>query len=328
MSGFSTHIILRLTAMTIGACYLHCLHDITIPMSNNVPSIVNAPDTLKTTLWYPDSLAGTFLIQDMNDSLIALDSSWPGSYSCSGSGYETKTITLFYPGDSMGVLRGTLSIVDPVSATMNIPYAITRRFKDPFESFSLMNCWQMYDPADSALFLKRVLFSDNDAVMQFVFPVDAAVGAAMCGIRSTFTVCGDYCCSIALTLRSGMFDGFETAFFMSTSADTGRYDGDVSGVFISGRNQEIQIKCKSVDGQVSLQSRSYLDGKILLARHSDTVCYMYQALGSAVSDTLARHLYAADTGLYVHLRMQVDNRITERDCKWNNFYLTQGDVAF
>jgi hypothetical protein len=317
-------------ALLSGMLFSGCMHDVDLPLRNDTPVLSLTPDTLVRTLTYPESTLCTLQVADKNDTLLFIDYSWPGSSQELTTGFGQKSIVLFFGTLCMGQYNGMSTVYDRADARDTFYYAITRQFSDNFDRSTLDSFWPLYSPADTA-FVRHKYLSDKDAALQFIFPADSGQGLSgvrRAGVRSLFSITGDFSCSIEFTIFNGLRLGAETAFFVSTSRDTGLWDGDAAGVYISGNDAAMQLKCKSINGQVSSKISTITTGKLCLAQTGDRMTYLYRPMGADSYDTIARFQFVEYETLFVHFRTIVTDTVLTHESIFNNFLLSKGQLVF
>jgi hypothetical protein len=307
-----------------------CIHDTNLQLANNVPVITSSFDTVRSALIYPDSVVDSLHVSDLNDSILIVSNGWIGSGLQLQKNLGTKIIVLSLGGTSMGTFSGCAEISDQQGANCSVPYIITKKFRETFESFP-PPLWKMYNIDDTAETVKQSYISNSDATLQFIFTVDKAKPTSFplkTGICSEFTIKEDFCCSIAFSISEFSQSGYECGFFVSTSNDTGQWSGDVGGIFLSGRNSSTEIKCKSVDGQISSATRDYLSGILWIDRKGTDMNFMYSSMGMASKDTVSTLTFDRNDSLFFHFRMVVDDLRETRSCSWNDFIIHTGKLLF
>ncbi|MDD5675870.1 MAG: hypothetical protein PHC61_16995 [Chitinivibrionales bacterium] len=300
-----------------------------MPLKNDVPKIALDPDSIIKTLIYPDSVLCTLQVSDKNDTALFIDSLWPGSARQIQNTYYDKSIILSLGGARLGEFSGMSSVNDSRGVGDTFYYAVSKLFTDNFNRNTLGKWWQLYTPEDSE-YIKLKYRSQNDAVLQFIFPFDSSkLGATnRAGVYSTFSIFGDFSCTIEVTIFNGFYEGVETAFFVSTSRDTGQWAGDVAGIFISSGIAGMQLKCKSVNGQVSSKVSSVTEGTLGLRQTGDQMVYLYSPMGASRFDTLATFQYDVAETLCVHLRMIVKDTAQLRESYFDNFILSKVQLVY
>jgi hypothetical protein len=307
-----------------------CIHNTNLDLANNAPVCTSTLDTMHSLLTFPDSLVDSLSFSDLNDSILNVNGGWPGSSRQLQKSLGTKVIVFSLSGTTMGTFSGRAEISDQQGAVFEIPFVVSKQYHEPFDSFP-PPFWKAYNSSDTGFCIKRHYISNTDATLQFIFTMDAAKPSSFplrTGVRSAFSIKDDFCCCITFSLLEFSKSGYECGFFVSTSNDTGQWSGDVGGIFLSGLNSSMQIKCKSVDGQISSTSRDYLSGILWLERKGTTINFMYSSMGMASKDTLSRLTFDRDDSLFFHLRMLVDNVQETRSCSWNDFIIHTGKLLF
>ncbi len=312
----------------LGAGFLSCYHNTNIPLNNNTPAIVAANSVLNKSIYYPDSLIDSISISDLNDSIVSVSNAWIGTSRLVEKTLGTKTVLLFYPGCQFGDFSGRFDVVDQQGGKCPIEYDFKKKYIETFDLFPI-NGWKFYSILDTGSVIKRSFISTADATLQFIFQADVSTAAACkTGIRSNFTVKGDFTCSIEFSLLEFFKNGYECGFFVSTTDDTGKWAGDVAGIYLSAINASTEIKCKSINGQVSSTVRDYFSGVLWLSKTDSTMHFIYSSMGNTDQDTLNKLNFPVNNNLFFHLRMIVDNRQETRSCAWNNFTIHKGTLVF
>ena len=322
-----------------------CFFDADIPLRNDAPEFVDAEEVSRV-LYYPESTICTLTVADRNDTIFSVstlpcvvsddDSSscatastadWPGSLIYLSGGYDEKRIVMKWASDSMGTFLGTLLLSDADGAVASVPYRIKRTFIDAFDGTMLSDCWTSYTPDDST----RMGFDyvDGKLVFRFNHKDAPASGRQTAGVVSRFSLPGDFYLSVDFRLRDEMDDAFEVGFFVSTSSDTGRWDGDKAGVFITGTGGRLRFECRSVDLQSYSFETTQTGGELGISRTGSTISYYFHdGNPSVVPQPLVFQAFPADTGVVAHLRMTVDDVSKDRNCSWNDFCVTEGKIRF
>jgi hypothetical protein len=328
--NFKSLAINQALALSICISLNSCIHDTNLELANNVPVVISLLDTVRSMLIYPDSVVDSLHVSDLNDSILTVRSGWIGSGLQLQKNLGTKIIVLSFGETSMGTFSGCATIGDQQGANCSVPYIITKIFRETFESFP-PPLWKMYNINDTVETIKHSYISNSDATLQFVFSVDETKPASFplkTGICSEFSIKEDFCCSIVFSILEFSKSGYECGFFVSTSNDTGQWSGDVGGIFLSGRNSSTEIKCKSVDGQISSATRDYLSGTLWIDRKGTGINFMYSSMGTASKDTLSKLAFDRNDSLFIHLRMVVDDLRETRSCSWNDFIIHTGKLLF
>ena len=325
--------------------FFSCFFDAEYPLQNDRPSC--SIEHIATTLYYPESSVCTLQISDRNDAELAVtilpcsisinDSMycdtfttlpWPGSYTFLKTGYDTKLLHLSLDTNKMGWFRGILRFTDEAGAALEIPYAINKIFRDPFDvyPFSDKN-WHCYLSDDSAY----CRFDYIDKKLLFTFPMsdDTSTSAHSTGIRSRFTFPSDFYTTIDFKLRDEMDDAFEVYFFISSSPDTGRWDGKKAGFFISGTNGRLRLECRSINLQSYSFESGITAGQLGISRKDSIVSYFFHdGNPAATPKPLTSQMYPDTLPVFIHLKMSVKDLKKDRNCSWNNFVLVEGEIIF
>jgi hypothetical protein len=309
---------------------LSCIHDTGLELSNDVPVCTSLADTMRSMLTFPDSLVDSLHFSDLNDSILIVNGGWAGSSRQLQKSLGQKIIVLSLPGTTMGIFSGHAEISDQQNAVCTIPYIISKRYHEPFDSFP-PPFWNMYNGDDTGITIKRNYISSTDATLLFIFNADPGKPSPFpvkTGGCSAFGVKRDFCCSIAFSIAEYSKNGYEVGFFVSTANDTGQWSGEVGGIFLSGRNSGTEIKCKSIGGQISTTTGDFLSGILWIERTGAAINFLYSSMGMVSRDTLSKLTFDRQDSLFVHLRMIVDDVRETRSCSWNDFFIHSGELLF
>ena len=326
-----------------------CQYDTAIPLHNNPPQLVGSSAMTRTVL-YPDSALCTLTVADLNDArfdvrtCIAADSSdtscssgscpWIGSYRCVNETASAHRLIFGFDTCRMGLYCGHLHIADPEMAEIKVPYAFTMKTVDMLRDSIKSNFWMR--GADTSF----IIFNPENRQLEFLFNKVAdstsaqALGPAATGIRSLFRLSGDLETSIRFQLRDDMMSGFEVAFCISTSPLSGPWDGDIAGFYVAGLANHIRLTATSVKMQTDSRDIPYFaeqltSGRLEISRKADTVGYTFYPGDPSLPPTVMnRCTYPADSAVFVHLRMSVDDRLRSRHCLWSDFEVTKGTIGF
>ncbi len=321
---------LILIAITI--IWQSCTYDTNIPLQNHEPECNFSQ--IEKTLQYPDSVICTLSIKDMNDRFLKLsitdtdgqfEDNWPGTFKFLNNDYGNKRVVLFDSRSEMGFFSGILRLTDYHEGVTSLNYNITKVFKESFASYPLDTCrWKLYAKSDTSV----ISYDFMDKKLMFLFGAEDSASLSA-GIRSVFAISSDFHSSVNFKLRDDMSDGFEASFFVSTSPDTGKWSGKVAGVFIAGNAGRLRLTCKSIDFQIQSKEIELYSGELTLKRTGNILQYSFHD-GNPQSEVLplAEYTFIPDTGLYVHLRMKVDECSRIRSCSWKNFTVQSGTLNF
>lgn len=311
---------------------MSCIFDPHIPIRNNPPVCTNM-QSIDKTIFYPESSICTLYISDLNDrhlqiSFIQNDSpdTLPCfcSFQCINESFDLKYIYLWLNTNLLKTYTGSLFIKDSHQEQTMIPYRIRSIFLEHFDSFPLSaKNWTYYSNPEA----KHLRFDYIDRKLQFVF--DSTSQELSTGIRSNFKIGGDFTASIELKLRDEMKDGFTVNFFISNSADTGKWDGDIAGISISGLQSSMKLDCKSIELQNYSRVEKMTSGELKLSRKGSLLNYYFNdGTTSSDSQPVITHSYLPDDSVYIHLKMTVSDLSKVRHCSWNNFAVTEGIFSF
>lgn len=321
--------------------FFSCVYDTGIPLTNNTPKCTNYK--INDTVFYPRGDLCTLSISDLNDTRLYLstlsscdsaicDSNsdtipWPGSYNLLNENYGEKRISLSLDTNLLGRYSGTIVVRDARRAAVFIPYKVWNIFSEPFDSCPLSTVyWKQYRANDTS----TIRFDYTDKKLMFSFdntvPPDAPHST---GIASNFTISGDFNITVDFKLRDEMTDGFETGFFVSTSPDTGKWSGDVSGLFLQGGNGRIRMECKSVDMQSYSRDFNSSSGKLGINRSGSEIKYYYYDGNPLVKpEPISSLIFSASDSVYVHMTMRTADRTRSRHVLWNDFNISSGRINF
>lgn len=320
--------------------FLSCLYRSDYPLSNSNPKCITYP-YIQKELFYPDTMVCTLSVSDLNDSRLSLsvlacssqtcDSSsdtisWPGNYSLLDENLSTKSFVLSLNTNLLDLYSGTLLCFDPCRAKVAIPFEIRKLFYESFNSSSsLDNNWVKNSRNDSTIRFDYF----TEPKLQFIFSTADDGSSLSTGITSKFNLSGDFNITVDFKLRDEMTDGFEIAFFVSTSPDTGKWSGDIAGIFIRGSQGRMRLECKSIDLQSYSSEVTLYSGELGISREGSQIKYYHHdGNPQVIPPALITHDFISDDSLYVHIRMTVDDRLKYRHCLWNDFYVLKGRIAF
>jgi|WetSurMetagenome_2_1015567.scaffolds.fasta_scaffold90170_2 hypothetical protein len=319
-----------------------CIFNGDLTLQNDSPDCLNC-SAIQKVLAYPDSFLCELNIADRNDTGFFLSiapctdstktecqvySPWPGSYKYLANGYETKKLSLFFPTDQMGAYSGTLVIQDASNAKLFLPYTVNKMFIDSFDSPQVSNqYWQYYNKNDS----EHVVVDNREKKLMFSFKaVPDSLDKPQCtGIRSVFQVSDSLETSVQFKLRDDVDSAFEIDFFISSSPDTGKWDGEKAGIFISGQKNRLRLVCKSIYLQNKTFETDIVSGKMGIFR-SDTRVTYYFGDGTSSKNLLSgvNYYFPRDVPVFIHLKMSVTNQSKDHYCYWNDFTITKGVLGF
>ncbi len=306
-----------------------CLHDLNIPLSNDRPEFMSSIDS-EIVITYPDSVACTLAVLDKNDSIVHFSDSvgrWPGEIVQLNEAVGLKKFLMVLGGPSLGAHEGLLRVYDSWGESSCIGYHISRVFYDSFDNAQLdKNIWRLYESADTSC----LAYEWDDKKLRFSFAANKESGEQAAGMRSLFRLAGDFKARIAFELRDDMFSGFETAFFVSTKPDTGRWTGEKAGLFLSGGDEDrVRLQARSVNFQISSRETPIYSGSFLIERTGATVIFECRDMDPRSDNSVFNDGfdYSLDT-VYVHLSMKVADLERSRHCSWNNFQVDRGTILF
>ena len=320
--------------------FVSCVYDLDIPLTNNHPKCTSH-EQIETTVYYPDDFVANLSISDLNDETVTLSAwacdtgesqcdsvievLWPGTYSYIKNGYGTKLITLSLDTNLMGIFSGMLIIRDSYNALSSLPYRVQKLFFEPFDTYPLSeNYWKKYHQGETT----TIGYHYVDKKLLFSFDEDDSTKLLSTGIISFFALSGDFHITIDFRLKDEMNDGFEIGFFVSTSSDTGKWDGDRAGIFIQGKQAQIRMECSSIEMQTYSRDLNLTSGELGISRQGQRLSYYYHDGNPLVSpESPISHTYVYDS-VFVHLKMSVTDRTRNHHVSWNDFYITRGFLVF
>lgn len=312
-----------------------CVFDPDIALVNDKPQCTSHRSIVKC-IYYPESIVCTLSVTDLNDaSLKALvcpesDSSlssasdtflWYGNCTLLQENYNIKKLAISLDTNLMGLYSGVLLITDSYGAYAGLPFEINNIFCDSFDSPDLSGYWNNYITGDT----NAINFDFTDRKLQFLFSESDNILSD--GIRSAFRISGDFSITVDLKLRDEMTDGFETSFFISNSQDTGRWGVKTGGIFLSGKQNQLILECRSVNLQSYIIDEDRNSGKLGMTRQGSKLSFFYTDGDPRIKpQPITTHEYYADSAVYVHLRMKVSELSKTRHCLWNNFMVVKGSL--
>jgi hypothetical protein len=228
----------------------------------------------------------------------------------------------------MGLYRGHLHINDPAKAGLKIPYSFAIKLDDPLTDSLRRAFWTADYPASF------ITFNAENRKLEFLFDKTDSATPSSTGISSIFRLSGDVRAGINFQLRDDMMSGFEVAFYLSTSSLPGPWDGDITGFFITGLTNHIRLTCTSIFMQTDSRDIPYFagqvtSGRLVISRRADTVGFTFSPADSRWSPTVMNSLtFPADSTVFVHVRMKVDDQLRYRHCLWSDFEVTKGTLNF
>jgi hypothetical protein len=226
----------------------------------------------------------------------------------------------------MGWYRGILRFSDEAGTTLEIPYEINKVFRDPFDDYPLSDkIWHSYFPDDSMYC--RYDYIDKKLLFTFPLTEDSFPGSRTTGIRSQFSLPSDFYTTIDFKLRDEMDEAFEVGYFISSSPDTGRWDGKKAGFFISGISGRLRLECRSINLQSYSFETGITAGELGISRKGSTINYFFHDGNPAITpEPLTTQEYTADLPVYIHIKMIVHDQKKVRNCYWNDFTIPSGII--
>jgi hypothetical protein len=311
-----------------------CTYDTDIPLSNSIPACQNLA-SINKHLFFPDSVICTLLVNDLNDTKLNLhiqsDSQkildfhpLATKYTLLEETFGTKSILLTIDPSDLGSFNGKLYIQDQQGALTSLPYNVVMQFFEPFDSHPRNSSnWQLYNSDDTSM----VKIDFTDKKLLFVFDTTQTRQNATTGIVSRFKLYGDFSISVDFRIRDEMDDGFETGFFVSTSSDTGRWSGDIAGIYLQGIQNRIRMECRSDNLQSFSKETDLFSGQIAISRDSNKVSFFYHDGNPLQSPVpLTQLSYTSNDTVFIHIKMSVKDRKRCRHSLWNDLYVTRGRI--
>jgi hypothetical protein len=296
--------------------------------------------SINKRLFFPDSTVCTLLVKDLNDKTFHcsilpdseklyspghIQQGWPGSCTLLEETFDTKSILLKIDPTISGIYKGEFIISDQQDAFTSLPYEIITQFFEPFDSHPLYSpSWQLFNRNDTS----TIKIDYTDKKLLFIFDTTGSNSGNSTGLVSSFRLAGSFSITIDFKIRDDMGDGFETGFFVSTSNDTGKWSGDIAGIYLQGNQNRIRLECKSVNLQSFSKEVDFFSGKIGISRDSDNVDFFYHDNNPSLSPVpLTRFAFSAEDTVFVHIKMVVKDRKRIRHSLWNDFYVTKGHIV-
>jgi hypothetical protein len=317
--------------------WVSCTFNPDIPLINCKPSCQNLK-SINKKLFYPDSIICTLLVKDLNDKRFNCTAhpdsqelpmpdlqAWTGNCTLLEETFGTKSILLTIDPSVPGSFNGTLIIQDQQSAFTSLPYNIEMQFLEPFDSHPRSSSyWQLYNSDDTSM----IKIDYTDKKLLFVFDTTQARQNTTTGIVSRFKLYGDFSISVDFRIRDDMDDGFETGFFVSTSSDTGKWSGDIAGIYLQGAQNRIRLECKSDNLQSFSKEVDLFSGKMGISRDSSRVSFFYHD-GNPLQRPLplTQLSYTSGDTVFIHIKMSVNDRKRPRHSFWNDLYILKGHIV-
>jgi hypothetical protein len=324
-----------------------CQFNTAVPMNNNPPHW-SVDQAIHKTLRYPDSTLCTLNVEDLNDTFLSIRACftgeitdtgctnpgpWPYSFKRSREELGARTIVFMHDPCLLGFYCGHIRFEDHEGAGMKVPFSYSAMLSDPLDTFPVSEVFWTPEPISDSTF---IVFDFMNNKVKFAFPETGdSTGAdpASTGLRSKFSISGDLETSVLFQLRDDMKEGFEVAFRISTSPSAGPWEGDKTGFLITGLPNHVRFTCSSINLQTDSRdvSRNLSDfaGYLKIARKADSVSYQFIPGDPQLPIIpMNKFWFPADTGVYVHMRMSVTDRLRARHCLWSDFRVTQGNLRF
>jgi len=238
--------------------------------------------------------------------------------------FGTKSILLTIDPSELGSFNGKLFIQDQQSAATSLPYNIGMQFFEPFDSHPRNSSnWKLYNSDDTSM----VKIDYTDKKLLFVFDTTQTRQNTTTGIVSRFRISRDFSISVDFRIRDDMDDGFETGFFVSTSSDTGKWSGDIAGIYLQGTQNRIRIECRSDNLQSFSKETDQFSGRIGISRDSSKMSFFYHDGNPLQSPIPITQLsYTSNDTVFIHMKMSVKDRKRSRHTLWNDLYITRGHI--
>ncbi len=328
-SGFQGNLFRPHVFLCLCALWICCTYDTELPLQNYEPRC--GVSEIQKVLLFPDSVVCTLTVDDLNDRFLRFSLQSDDSNSCEWAHssrfleeeYGPKRLILYHTSDVMGSFSGFLNIRDDYGGKLSIPYRIDKHFRDSFGSFPLDNrVWLPYSSGDQS----GISFDHLDKKLLFLFG-NADTSLLSAGIRSVFTVSDDFRISVTFKLRDDMAEGFEAAFFVSTSSDTGKWIGQKAGMYVSGNRGGLRMSCRSVNFQIQSSEMDCDFGEMIIRRTGEDIEYLlHDGDPSNEPISLSVHKFLPQEPIFVHMRMKVDDCSRVRSCSWKNFSVHEGKL--
>ncbi len=337
-----TYIIINAFFISAAMCVIISCHNLNVTLENYIPYI-KSPVAIERSLYYPDTIVCTLSVEDLNDSLFTVKSiindsfttiqegwdtvDWPGNYFQINKDFDTKELVLTLPGHTMGLLKGMLYICDTHDASDALPFSILRSLQDTFTIASPdTNLWVLYSPNDTAQITTEHYISN----LMLQFKIDSTSSDLSVGLRGKFGIVGDFCVSVLFGLKENINDisNIDLSFFVSTSPDTGEYSGINAGFDIYSEKSLLHAKAgKGLSMKSSIIS--FFTGNMCIERiDNEMSLYCWDENVQTNPEPLKTVTFPPTDTLYVHLKMSVDSKACKRICRWDNFVIERGQIAF
>lgn len=343
----TTIIISGSSLLTAMACLLVACHNLTIPLQNDSPHVVN--DTcVQKTLYYPDSIVCTLAVEDRNDTVLAvraitsdtIDSmvttdtiSWIGHCSQLNSSFETKYFLLTLPQVCMGSYQGLLMINDLHDERTFIPYLVNKTFIEPFNTFPDDTArWRKYNPSDT-MHAKRILGFSNNYVLKYFLDTckDSSTQCYATGVKSNFSLKGDFSVSVEFEFINLSFEKLKDAkisFIVSNSSDTSLWSGIAAGISLFGVNDRLTITAGKGLDAISQDFPSFTGYMKIQRKDEKLSMHCWYGNPDIITTPLKIVSYSAKDSVFIHLCMSVKDLKYPRYSMWDNVTITKGQMIF
>ncbi|MBN2036089.1 MAG: hypothetical protein JW768_05045 [Chitinispirillaceae bacterium] len=321
-----------------------CQFSTDLAMNNNPPHW-SSSQSVRQTVFFPDSTLCTLMVEDLNDSILSLSacffkdstdticknpSPWPWSPIWSEPALGIRSVCCGIDPCSLGVFWGAFLIRDDENEGMSIPFSYSVILSDPFDHFPISKEFWTPQPQSDSGFI-GFDYLNNKVKFDFVESADST--PASTGVRTMFMVSGDLETSVQFKLRDDMRDGFEVAFQISTSPLAGHWDGQKTGFLITGLPTHVRFTCFSVNMQTDTRdvTRNFPEfaGYLSIKRQADSVSFLFVPGDPRLPVIpMNRFTFPGDSAVYVHVRMGVSDRLRTRHCLWSDFRVDRGMVRF
>jgi len=325
-------------AATGAGLFCSCFFSADIPFRNNAPVVISRLTADTMTVLYPDSMVCTLQVNDLNDSIVTIDTStWPGSSRELHPTLGQKQVALYLGTPVLGkVFSGTLVLLDQQDGRCGIPYAIRKLFVDSFYEATLDPAfWTAYDtPGDSAMIHQQ----SRRFGLEFLCKEqhDTSTRPMVLEMVSAYAIKGDFIWTIDYLLywmRFFIRDGFELEFSSSNTSDTSLFSDKAAVSLIANQNQ-LQISYKDPSG-LHTETRpdndlAYPSGVMKFVRIGDTLTIFHKADGAdfAIVNKGTPLIFNHADSAYVHIRMTVTDHTIEQSCIFTAFSVQQGEIVY
>jgi hypothetical protein len=321
--------------------FCSCFFSTDVPFQNNTPVVTSRLTADTMTILYPDSMVCTLQVDDLNDSIVTIDTStWPGSSCELHPTLGPKQVALYLGTPVLGkVFSGTLMLRDQQDGWCGIPYTIRKLFVDSFYEATLDPAfWTVYDKlGDSAMIHQH----SRRFGLEFLCKpqTDTLNRPIVLEMVSAYAIKGDFVWTIDYMLYWMRYnitpDSFELQFSSSNTSDTSYYS-DEAAVSLNTykRPDRLVIQYKDPSGENLGQNPGFMNedyaGTMKFVRIADTITIFHKAEGADFTKVNKSPLIFnhADDSAYVHIRMTVTDHTIEQSCIFTSFTVQQGEVVY